>query len=482
MNLFDTFDSLVSQWHTAFPQQRTFERVHRLTYGLLFSTRRHLTSTAICATGRQFENWSSDYRVFSRSPWNPHSLFDPIIDQVIPLLPASPAPVLAAMDDTLCKKTGRLIPGASIARDPQSLPYHTNLMRGLRFVQVSLLISPLDSPGPARALPVRFEPAPPALKPKKKDPAEAWENYRKHKKLLSLCQVGVNTTCRLRQVFDQRPELRARQFILSVDGSYTNKTLLKQLPPRTTVIGRIRKDAKLCLPLDPQRTTKGRPRKYGLQAPTPEQVLKDVSIPAKEISCFIAGKLQSVNVKIFGPVYWAKAGHDKPLLLIVIKPIGYRLRKGSKLLYRDPAFLICTDPELDLPTLIQTYVYRWEIEVNHRDEKSFIGVAQGQVRNPNAVPRLPQLQVAAYSLLLLASILAYGFQRTADYLPLPKWRRKSIRPSILDLLNLLRQQIVGHVCRTQASGTLANFAAALQLHTKPPKLLSNRGTQVKPAA
>ena len=73
--------------------------------------------------------------------------------------------------------------------------------------------------------------------------------------------------------------------------------------------------------------------------------------------------------------------------------------------------------------------------------KSLLGVAQGQVRSPQAVSRLPQFQVAAYSLLLLASLLSSGFQRTADYLPLPKWRRQSARPSLLDLLNLLRQQI-----------------------------------------
>src|ERR1017187_1883833 len=30
---------------------------------------------------------------------------------------------------------------------------------------------------------------------------------------------------------------------------------------------------------------------------------------------------------------------------------------------------------------------------------------------------------------------------TADYLPLPKWRRQAARPSLLDLLNLLRHQI-----------------------------------------
>ncbi len=59
---------------------------------------------------------------------------------------------------------------------------------------------------------------------------------------------------------------------------------------------------------------------------------------------------------------------------------------------------------MNLAALLQAYIDRWEIECNHRDEKSLLGVAQGQVWNPNAVRRLPQLQVAGYSLLLLASI------------------------------------------------------------------------------
>jgi hypothetical protein len=48
--------------------------------------------------------------------------------------------------------------------------------------------------------------------------------------------------------------------------------------------------------------------------------------------------------------------------------------------------------------------------------------------------------VAAYSP-LLASLLSSGFQRTADYPPLPKWRRQAARPSLLDLLNPLRNRI-----------------------------------------
>jgi len=174
-------------------------------------------------------------------------------------------------------------------------------------------------------------------------------------------------------------------------------------------------------------------------------------------------------VKVLRGVYWRKAGVDVPIQVIVIKPLAYRLRKGSKLLYRKPAFLICTDSNMDLQALVQDYVYRWEIECNHRDEKSLLGVAQGQVWNRHAVQRLPQLQVASYSLLLLASLLSSGFQRTADYLPLPKWRRQSARPSLLDLLNLLRNQIFARGVDAPVV-SFDDFASA----AVPPELKSSK--------
>ena len=96
-------------------------------------------------------------------------------------------------------------------------------------------------------------------------------------------------------------------------------------------------------------------------------------------------------LKTLGPLYWRKSGPELPLRLLVIKPLGYRLRQASKLLYREPAFLICTDPQLDLKTFLQAYVYRWEMECNYRDEKSLLGVAQGQVRNPQAVASSPPI-------------------------------------------------------------------------------------------
>ena len=506
MSLLENFHELLQSWRSAFPQQRTWLRAQRLAFGLLTCLRTHLTSNAICAMGRQFLDWSADYRVFSRSPWNPHALFDVIFDHLAELLPSAEAPVVLALDDTLCKKTGRHIPGATFARDPQSPPFHVNLIRGLRFVQASVLVRAKQFPGPARALPVRFEPAPPAIKPKghktkkrirqnqrnqKKQPQSGKKiapkkgeqkaipltpeekEYRLQKKLRALTRVGVLVLQSVRHALDARLRTRLRQLLACGDGSYTNGPVLRNLPERTTFLGRIRKDAKLYYALPPATGSRsgGRPRRYGPLAPTPEAVLHDESIAVVTVRCFAAGKMHDFPVKVLRHVYWRKAGCALALQLVIVKPLGYRLRKGSKVLYRQPAFLICTDPELDLRTLLQAYVDRWEIECNHRDEKSFIGVAQGQVRSPKAVTRLPQFQVAIYSLLLLASILAYGFQRSAEYLPLPLWRRKAIRPSILDLLNLLREQLFARLMPDHSTSSIDDFAALAPVDAnaaKPP--------------
>lgn len=468
MNLLESFESLLQLWLNVFPQQRTHARACRLIFGLLCCLRVHLLSNAICALGRQWQDWSADYRLLARSPWNPLRLFDAVIDGLLPLLPAAPEPLLLALDDTTCKKTGRKIPGVATLRDPLSPPFHVNFIRGLRFVQASLLLSPPNGCGPARALPVRFEPAPLPPKPKKKASQEEWKQYRQQRKAHSLSQVGVRVLASLRQAFNDRPATLQRQLIFVGDGSYTNRTVLSQLPERTTLISRVRKDAKLHYPLPPQSMPKGRPRRYGPLAPTPEQLLRDQSIPTETLRCFIAGKFRKLKVKTLVPLYWRKAGAARPLRLVVIEPLAYRLTKHSQLNYRQPAFLICTDPNLPLPTLLQAYVYRWEIECNFRDEKSFIGVAEGQVRAPLAVDRLPQFQVAGYSLLLLAALLTFGFGRCEQFFPLPKWRGQSIRPSILDLLNLLRYSLFARA--SGAKLTFTHFASTAPQTTKSAKV------------
>jgi hypothetical protein len=111
------------------------------------------------------------------------------------------------------------------------------------------------------------------------------------------------------------------------------------------------------------------------------------------------------------------------------------------LYYRDPAYLLTTDLRSSLKQLLQIYFDRWQIEVNHREEKDTLGVGEAQLWNVMAVPKQPVLSVASYSALLLASLQAFGAERGAAYPELPKWRRHARRPSCLDLITLLRKEI-----------------------------------------
>ena len=144
--------------------------------------------------------------------------------------------------------------------------------------------------------------------------------------------------------------------------------------------------------------------------------------------------------------------------LIVVAPTGYRLHQKGKLLYRQPAFLLTTDLTRDAAELIQGYVDRWQIEVAHAELKDGFGIQDSQVRHPRSVPRHPGFDVAVYAMLHLAALLAHGPRRTADYLPPPKWYAGGVRPSLLDIVRLLRHQLPQ--CPPGALPAGADFTAA----------------------
>jgi len=76
--------------------------------------------------------------------------------------------------------------------------------------------------------------------------------------------------------------------------------------------------------------------------------------------------------------------------------------------------LLSTDLDSPVQELIASYLERWQIEVNHREEKSTLGLGDAQVRNELSVPRQPAFVVAVYAMLLLAALRAYGPERTGD--------------------------------------------------------------------
>lgn len=434
MMLLKNWLDITSEWRTVFPQQRTTVRAIRQGLGALVCLGRRTLTRIIWANGGEQRNWSSEYFLHSRAHWEPQALFAPVLKQALPLCPGRLVGV--AVDDTKLHKTGRCIQQAFYQRDPLSPPFHTNLILGLRFIQVSLLV-PLHkrSAASCRALPIRFEESPRVKRPGKNASEEEWKTYRRKNKERNLSTHFVAMMGQTRKALDDAGGAQ-KTLVVSTDGSFCNRTVFGAKRDRTEIVARARKDAKLC-----KHAPAGSGRFYDVNKFTPEHVRKDDMIPWRTTKIFYGGKRRIVRYKEIDIVYWQGGARRLPLRLIVVAPTPYRKRKSGKLYYRSPAYLLTTDLVDKAKALLQIYFDRWQIEVNHREEKDTLGAGQAQLWNPISVPKQPVLVVAAYSALLLAALLAFGPERTSDYARLPKWRRNAKRPSCQDLVTLLRKEM-----------------------------------------
>lgn len=437
MMLLKNWLDLTSRWREVFPQQRTTDRAIRQGLGALVCLGRRTLTRIIWANGGEQRNWSCEYFLHSRVHWEPQGLFAPVLKQALPLCPGRLVGV--AVDDTKLHKTGRCIQQAFYQRDPLSPPFHANLILGLRFIQVSLLV-PLHkrSAASCRALPIRFEESPRVKRPGKNASEEQWKAYRRHCKEKNLSTHFVVLMGQTRQALDDAGGAH-KTLVVATDGSFCNRTVFGAKRDRTEIVARARKNAKLC-----KHAPAGSRRFYDVNKFTPEQVRKDDNILWRTAKIFYGGKRRTVRYKEVDSLYWQGGARKLPLRLIVVAPTPYRKRKGGKLHYRNPAYLLTTDLVDNAKALLQIYFDRWQIEVNHREEKDTLGVGQAQLWNPISVPKQPVLVVAAYSALLLAALLAFGPKRTSEYAKLPKWRRNARRPSCLDLITLLRKEMDEH--------------------------------------
>jgi hypothetical protein len=217
--------------------------------------------------------------------------------------------------------------------------------------------------------------------------------------------------------------------------------MLSATPERTTLVGRVRKDGRFFYP--PQKQPKlGRKRKYGAPSPTPQQLLRDESVPWQKVQAYAAGQQHTFELKTLGPLYMAMDKARQPVRLVVLKAVRYHLTK-TQTERREPAFLICTDPNLPVEKLLQYYLWRWDIEVNFRDEKTILGVGQAQVRTEASNQKAPALAVAAYALLLLAAHKIYGADGKPETFKAPRWdkHKPARRASTNDLRNQMRYEL-----------------------------------------
>jgi hypothetical protein len=196
------------------------------------------------------------------------------------------------------------------------------------------------------------------------------------------------------------------------DGSFTNKTVMLNLPPNTQYVGRTRPDTTLQAP---GNTTKGGRIKYGATLDKPKGMATEEMLKVNLGKFHYAGAYREMKYLALGPVFRKTSTRDKLLRLMILEPVPYG--KGESRGYNERAYLLTTDMSLPAEDLVAYYLMRWELENIHRIFKTTLGIGDAQVRKQ----RLPPAMAAYFTMLVVAIHLTQGDERHEGFGKLPKW-------------------------------------------------------------
>jgi hypothetical protein len=211
----------------------------------------------------------------------------------------------------------------------------------------------------------------------------------------------------------------APPLLVAGDASFCNRMLFRPVRERIDWLCRRRADGRLWGP-----AAAGSRRVYGLEKFTPRQVKQNNSTPWPTSQWWHGGQRRKRRYKEqLGGWWWQTGAGPRRLRRLVVAPIPYRRTQCSRLYERRPAFVLTTDLITPARELWPVCLDRWEIEVNHRKQKTTWGVGQAPGRSTNSLGRPPALVVAAYSALWLAGLQAYGPTRATVSRGWPKGRR-----------------------------------------------------------
>lgn len=452
----------------AFASETVWRRAVRLGTGSLLCLGRHNVTCLISATGKQHSDWSADYRVFERGRFNEEVLYSVIRKELTGRLKAK-EPLVVLMDDTLFDKSGRRVYGTAWKRDPNGPKFCNNFIWATRYLQISGALEEDSRSGSCRGVPMMIRHCPTPKKPSKRAPAHVHAEYAALCEATKISKRGSEAIRELRGQMDP-----GRELVVSVDGSYTNKTVIRSLPEKTTLIGRVRLDAKLYgIPAE-KGIRRGRRSFYGERLPTPEAIRQGDEIPWKTVKAFASDRVHEFKIKHIRPVR-SRIGGEQDLSLLVIKPLRYRLRKGSPLLYRKATYLICTNAGLPPEKILQWYLWRWQIEVNFRDEKCLLGIDEPSVRREESLQYLPTLMATSYAFMQLA--FTGNGEPGVSVRKLPKWRKQDPPGRLTTGLmqSEFRNQIWGLGI---GSGNLRHFVKNKETHTKCLKIIPDLANAV----
>jgi hypothetical protein len=414
----------------AFTQERPYQRCLALTIGHLCAFSRHTITQLLVSLGLGGVDWSGFYRLFSVPRLRYDQLTACFVTQTLADVPAD-APYCVGLDGVQIPRSSQRLPGSSWLKAPRTPPWRVGIHRAQRFVHLAWLV-PSAIHGYRRAIPLRLESAFPAKAARApRAPVEAprreWE-------------AGRDALSWLRDALDAAG--RSAQRILAVaDSAYSPAALWTRLPHDTVLITRCAKNRAL-FRLPAPHTGRGRPRRYGQRAPTPQGWLHRPG-HWQHTRLTVRGRERGMTYRVCGP-YLLRGAATHPVFLLAVK--GIARASGAR---RDPTYWLVS--AVQTPTgrwvlpehpaaLLMLAWQRWELEVTHREAKTGFGVGEVQCWSPSAAILAVQWQWWVLGLVLLTGYRAWGLG-PAPTAPLGRWWTGSRRWSLGAVWQVLRAEV-----------------------------------------
>jgi hypothetical protein len=388
--------ALLEASREVFGQERVYVRATALVLGEIMACARHTVTQLLMVLGLTEADWSAWYRLFSAGRFDAERASEILVAESLAHVAADEVYVVVG-DGTQTPRSSRKIEGTGWLRNLRTPPFMVGIHHAQRWFNGSWLVP--EEKGYSRAIPLRWM------------PAFTSKSTRQHYAACKEWEAAVAFLTWLRQQLARlgRP---MQQVLMVGDGSYDTLGLWRQLPPGVILLARSAKNRALYHLPGPQ-TGRGRRRKYGDRAPTP-QAFWCLRKGWRHLTLTIRGNPRQLQYRVEGP-FLRQGAPDRPLFLVIVR--GKKRHRNGRLIRRQPLPFLVNAVQNDqgdwvLPLPVETLLFwawqRWEIEVCHRELKSSFGLGDKQCFNPQAAVAAVQWSAWVYSLLLLAAYRTWG--------------------------------------------------------------------------
>ena len=390
---------------------------------ILCSGRRSLTRIIQSGQLTGFKHFSSFHRFFSHARWNLDEMGHCVLRL---LLPFCAQDLIAAVDDTLARKSGRHIWGAGMHHDPlRSSSKRPVLSFGHNFVVLSLQVAFPFAPDKYWACPILVR-LYRKLQKNQRAPGKGGKLERKQTGQATPKQYRTRPELALEMIQIVASWIPLRMLRVLGDSEYAGQSISRHLPANAKLISRMNMKAALYEPAG-KVAKRGRRRKKGDRLPSPLQMAQNKKAKWIKTTATLYGKQVKLWYQTLDALWYPSAGQQLLRIVVVRDPSGRR---------RDDCFF-SLDLTLSATQILQIFSQRWPLEVCFRDVKQFLGFEDPQNRVAKATTRTAPLIFFIYDLALLWYAQS-GYQLAPKSTLERLWYPQKASVSFEDILRTLR--------------------------------------------